>query len=405
MQRPLALGLVAVGAAVVLLLGSGSRGGGHDDADAGAPASGEGRQATSTAGNAAATAAAQPAPAEPQAPPDDPRFAQRAERVSQALALLRYAPGSQPLRKDMTDVLQPNRRHETPHPLSFANGGAAGTPQKPEDLSYELTGNVYTVLPGASLDATLEVFRTSASGARERVAVDVSDLGVRLVEAGGDRQVNAPLAMNDDGNHVYSLHLAPSSIGELAGRRGLARLDVGFVAAEGDRRPARASLDFRLAGSVPATFTGVSEERLTGEGLEISVDLEVTEPGRYFVQGLLFDARHEPIGLAVARPTLAAGHAKVALLYFGLLFREANASGPYVFETLTGQRMPADNEPDRADLAPWTGSYRTKAYALTDFSDQEYESAAKDAKLQALSDLAAAGGKSSAHLTAPPTRR
>ena len=139
----------------------------------------------------------------------------------------------------------------------------------------------------------------------------------------------------------------------------------------------------------PASFTGVTDEKLTADGLEISVGVQVDEAGQYFVQGLLFDAHDAPIGFAVARPTLAAGRATVPLLYWGLLFREANAPGPYVFRTVTGYRMPSGTEPDRADIVTWDGSYRTRAYATTDFSDKEHESPGKEAKIKALADLAA----------------
>lgn len=328
------------------------------------------------------------------------RLTQRAERVSHAIALLRYPPGSQPLSRDMRDVLKPNARHETALPLALATGATGGAPTSGE-LSFQLTGDVYTVVGRGSLSPTLEVFRESTPGSeRARVAVDITDLALVTVEPGGTRPVATTLALNDEGrtgdavagDRIYGTTIVPSAIPALAAYRGLARLDVGFVAREGDRRPAHATLDFRVIGSAPAAFIGVSNERLTAEGLELSVDLDVDEPGHYFVQGLLFDAHGAPIGFAVARPTLARGRATVPLLYFGLLFHDARASGPFVFRTLTGQRLPEANEPDRAELAMWLGSYQTRAYRLTELSDREYESPAKEAKIQALAALAARKG-------------
>jgi hypothetical protein len=203
--------------------------------------------------------------------------------------------------------------------------------------------------------------------------------------------------MNDDGrdgdavagDRIYGTTIAASSVPALRSYRGLVRLDVAFVPRDGDRRLARASLDFRVASSVPGSFVGVSSERLTEDGLELSVDLNVEEAGRYFVQGLLFDAHDAPIGFAVARPTLRVGRATIPLVFFGLLFHDAKASGPFVFRTLTGRRLPEGNEADGAEMAVWPARYVTRAYALSDFSDKEYESAAKDAKIQALSALAA----------------
>jgi hypothetical protein len=322
---------------------------------------------------------------------------QRAARVSDALELLKYSPDSQPLRRDMVDVLAPNRRYESAMPLAMATG-RTGDPPKQGDLSFVLTGDVYSVVGKGALAATLEVFRESATGERERVAVDVNSCALSIVEAAGSRPIAGAALLNDEGrdgdatagDKVYGRSLVPAAVPALAAYRGLVRLDVEFTAADGDRRPARASLDFRLAASVPAVVSGVAGERLTPDGLEISVDLRVDEAGHYFVQGLLFDANDAPIGFAVARPRLEVGRARVPILFWGLLMREAKRPGPYVFRAVTGHRLPEPNERDRVDMATWEGPYRTSAYALSDFSDKEYESPSKELKIQALAALAAA---------------
>lgn len=328
--------------------------------------------------------------------PDDVAV-QRAARVSHAIDLLKYSPDSQPLRRDMVDVLKPNRRYESAIPLAMATG-RAGDPPKQGDLSFVLTGDVYAVVGKGALATTLEVFRESTPGGdRERVAVDVQSCSLSVVENSGSRVVGATALLNDEGrdgdvaagDRIYGLSLVPAAVSALASYRGLVRLDVEFTAAEGDRRPARASLDFRVAARVPAVVSGIGSERLTPDGLEIAVDVDVDEPGQYFVQALIFGAGGEPIGFAVARPKLGTGRARVPVLFWGLLFREANAPGPYVVRTVTGHRLPEPNESDRAEMATWEGPYRTRAYGLSDFSDKEYESPSKELKIQALAALAA----------------
>lgn len=324
-------------------------------------------------------------PVGPPLDPGDPRFEHRADRVSHAIAMLRFPPSSQPLRKDMKDVLEPNRRWETPLPLALATGAGGKDTPKTGDLSFELTGNAFTIIGQSSLVATLEVFR----GDHQRIAVDVTTATLTAVDTG--KTVATNVSLGDDGDHLYRASITPAAIDGLQGYRGLVKLDVGFVPSEGDHRPAQASLDFKVSSAAPAVFSGVAGEKLGPEGLEIDVDVQVTEPGQYFVQGCIFDAKDDPIGFAVARPQLAAGRGSVPLVFFGLLFHDANASGPYVFKTLTGNRMPAAGERDHADMEPWTGTYRTQAYAVSDFSDKEWESPQKDAKIQALSDLAGKG--------------
>ena len=312
----------------------------------------------------------------------DPRFEHRADRVSHALELLRFPPTSQPLRKDMKDILQPNRRWETPLPLALAQGMNAKDATK-TDLSFELTGDAFAITGQGTLTATLEVFHAADHA---RIAVDVTSATLTAVDTG---KPVGTVTLGDDGNHLYRAAITPATLDGLRGYRGSVKLDVGFVPSEGDPRPAQATLDFKYSGSTPATFAGVSGDKLVPEGLEVDVDLDVTEPGQFFVQGCIFDGKNEPIGFAVARPTLEKGKRSVPLVFFGLLFRDANAAGPYVFKTLTGNRMPAPGEPDHATMDPWTGTYRTRPYALADFSDHEWDSPQKDAKIQALGDLAA----------------
>jgi hypothetical protein len=55
--------------------------------------------------------------------------------------------------------------------------------------------------------------------------------------------------------------------------------------------------------------------------------------------------------------------------------------------------LPDAGEAERADIASWESSYRTRSYALRELSDKEHESAAKSRKVQALIDLAAQSAK------------
>jgi len=324
----------------------------------------------------------------------DPRASHRADRVSHALLLMRFPPTSQPLRPDQRDVLEPNRRWESPLPLALATGQAKGPP-KDGDLSFLFTGNAYAVVGNASLVATLEVFR-ERGGQRERVSVDVTRSEIVVLDESGPHPVASGIPFGDEGRDgdraardgILSATVTPGVIPALARHRGLAKLDITFEPREGDRRPAHASLDFRVGGALPGAFTGVAGERLTPEGLAIDVTMRIDEPGTYFVQGLLFDANDAPIGFATARPQLPAGSATVPLVFWGLLFHEAKAKGPFVFRTLTGHRLPDAAERERADLEPFTGSYRTKSYALSSFSDKEWESPSKELKIKALMDLA-----------------
>jgi hypothetical protein len=415
-RRRLAVALLAVLGAVLLLMvilgvGRGARRAAAEEAAGAASAPEQGRHARPSPMAAIRRASARE-PLGPRGPQEDDEatraIARRAARVSDAFELLRFPPDSQPLRSGMVDVLEPNRRHETPLPLALATGRR--DPPKPGDLSFVFTADAYSVVGDDSLVATLEVFREQEGTDRERVAVDVLGLSLSLADGTPVNPAPAALIMKDDGrgsdatsgDKIYSVAVTPSAVPALASYRGLVRLELEFVPHDGDGRPARASLDFRVSDAVPASVAGVPRERLTAEGLELGLDLRVVEPGHYFVQGLLFDADDEPIGFAVARPRLAAGRSIVPLLFWGLLFHEAAAEGRFVLRTVTGHRLPQANEKDRADMPIWDGPYRTQAYPLSAFSEAEYESPGKDLKIEALSALAARNPERVQALTPAP---
>jgi hypothetical protein len=320
------------------------------------------------------------------------RQAKRFEALDHAVDLARFPPDSRPLTSSMTDVLRPNTRHEQPTPLVTSRG--ARPEADPERAPYVLfTGPRYALTPGAPLAATLEVFRGRPDeGRRAKAPVEVRACSLRAPGPGphaeglplNDRGAEGDL---EAGDLTYSIALDATALPGFERYNGPVRLDVAFTTpASGE--VAHASLDFLLTAAPPARFDGRVGETLTAGGLALRVGLEVERPGRYVVQGLLFDARGEPVGLAVDRPQLATGPAEATLLFFGLLFHESDAQAPFVLRTVTGYRLPEADEPARLDLAPLPGEYRTRPYPRSAFSRDEWQSTSKDRRLDALRDLA-----------------
>ncbi|HEU4412702.1 MAG TPA: hypothetical protein VFS43_46085 [Polyangiaceae bacterium] len=336
------------------------------------------------------------APPEAERPYDEQGVARQAKRfdaLDHAIELTRFPPDSRPLTAEMTDVLRPNRRHEQPQPLAAAH--ARGQKVDPErDLFVLFTGPRFALTPGEPLAATLEVTRGRPDEGRgaERVALEVRECVLR---ASGPAPLAEGLPLNDRGEHgdpkagdlSYSLSVDPLTLAGFERYNGPARLEVAFVA-PGASELAHASLDFKLGAVTPARFNGRVAERLAPAGLELRVGLDVEQPGHYVVQGLLFDARDQPVGFAVDRPTLGRGAGEATLLFFGLLFHEADARAPFVLRTVTGYRLPEGDEPDKLEMAPMPGEYRTHAYPRSAFSADEWQSASKDKRLEALRELA-----------------
>jgi hypothetical protein len=169
----------------------------------------------------------------------------------------------------------------------------------------------------------------------------------------------------------------------MKGFRGPVHVLVEFRIAEVDSL-AKAGLEYIVDSRATATFTGQTSERATDAGLELSVGVEVVEPGAYVIAGLLFDSRNQPVGHATFRGTLDAGTRAVPLRFWGLLFHDAHAvDGPFTLRTVTGKRLAAQGEPFDADMPAWAGEFRTRPHRVAEFSDREWES---DEKTQVLTE-------------------
>jgi len=319
----------------------------------------------------------------------------RASMVADALELNRFPPDSRPLTRDMTDVLSPNRRQETPLPVRVP--GKRGERLNDDEVPYFLfTGKKHSISQGEPLEATIEFFRKRPDPSAQPDRIPAQQLTCRLMRYGQPEFVPVvDVPLNDDGANgdevagdlIYSVVFDPTSIDALRAYNGYIQLEAQFSLASVPA-PVRAVLMFELAAVPPARFAGVLREELTADGLVIHMGVDVVRAGYYFVQGLLFDSQGNPIGFAVHRETWQAGRQDAPLLFFGLLFHEAHASGPYVFKTVTGTRLPDDGEPVKTDIPMWTGEYRTRAYSLDRFSDREWESDQKARLIENLQQLA-----------------
>ncbi len=315
--------------------------------------------------------------------------------VADALVLNRFPPDSRPLTRDMTDVLSPNRRQETPLPVRVP--GKRAERLNDDEVPYFLfTGNKHSISQGEPLEATIEFFRKRPDPSAQPDRIPAQQLTCRLMRHGQPDFVPVvDVPLNDDGANgdemagdlVYSVVFDPTSIDALRAYNGYIQLEAQFSLASVPQ-PVRAVLMFELAAVPPARFAGVLREELTADGLVIHMGVDVVRAGYYFVQGLLFDSQGNPIGFAVHRETWQSGRQDAPLLFFGLLFHDAQASGPYVFRTVTGTRLPDVGEPVKTDIPMWPGEYRTRAYSLDRFSNREWESDQKSRLIENLQQLA-----------------
>jgi hypothetical protein len=233
----------------------------------------------------------------------------------------------------------------------------------------------------------------------------------------GDERAALSLVCNDgEGPASCEITAAAAVVPpDVPGASGRAPVPITFTRAEGDtlatlfqpsgagfggyRGPIRIAVDLGVAGetggasfdlvyspSSPAVFTGQVREALSGGSLALDVELQVDQPGRYVIAARADDAEGRSFAYLTENVELGAGRQTVALRLFGKLIRAEGARAPFRLRDLEGFRLLEDAYPDR-DLMPAREGlvYTTKAYALRDFSDAEWESEEKARHVEELS--------------------
>lgn len=116
-------------------------------------------------------------------------------------------------------------------------------------------------------------------------------------------------------------------------------------------------------------LTGQYREELVDGNLVISAEVEVDRSGRFHLAGTLYDVTGQPVGWAQAAETLEPGTHWIPLSYYGLMFHERGARGPFVLGSValsTTSGMP--NALNDVVESP----YRTRVYGLESFRAQPH---------------------------------
>ncbi|MFO0676892.1 MAG: hypothetical protein U0169_10175 [Polyangiaceae bacterium] len=318
--------------------------------------------------------------------------AKRLVALEDARELSRFPPTSRPLDREMTDILKPHARHETP--LSLRTFAKADLPEKTKEalgkLQVSFTASTYQLDARTPARVELSVHDADAPTKRHPIRVVATEV---VVNDGVAPKAVGTFTLEDSGKGGDAIPGDDVLGGEIdVTRAGIPRtkgkvvLGVKFTVA-GIDAPLEDTLDFDLAVAEPARFTDRTVDHLEGGSLVFDLGMDVREPGNYLVRGLLFDRHDTPIGYATANETLAAGEGTVHLRFFGLLFHEAKAEAPYVLRTVTGKKLAGDGEKFDAPMLDRTSEFRTGSYALAQFSTSEWTSTASNARMDALKEL------------------
>lgn len=271
------------------------------------------------------------------------RFLSEAARSYREQA--RYPDHSWVLRADQAD---PVREERTPTVITGASSdGAPALGVWAGEVSFEAPGDV-------------ELFASVAQGERklrvERVTAEVLDAAGNLVEKvaylddgrGADRTA---------GDGVYSARLSGLPQPELAATY-LVRVEA--ARARGELLHATGGF---LYSRPWARLTGAYRDSLRDGDVVVEAQLEVLREGRFHLAGTLATADGRALGTAQNAVKLQPGRHWVELSFFGLMFHDRGAAGPYRLASLalsTTGGMP------NAQSRLVDNAHVTRAYALAE---------------------------------------
>lgn len=201
--------------------------------------------------------------------------------------------------------------------------------------------------------------------------VDPRDLrGEIRTQQGG---VLAALDFHDDGTNgdatandlVYTAVVAPGKERALD-FKGAQLVEVHAETKQGEERVATSGFLY----SVPlAHLTGRYRDEIVDGSLVVSAEVLVDAPGRFHLEATLAAGDGTPLGWAQNAQVLEPGTAWIPLTYWGLMFRERGADGPYLLASValstTGEMPNQKNDVVAA-------AYRTQPYRATQFADRAY---------------------------------
>ena len=144
------------------------------------------------------------------------------------------------------------------------------------------------------------------------------------------------------------------------------------------------SLGIRHAG----TFRDKAVTDAKGKHLAIEADFDVQDSSEYHIQGSIYDSAGKAIGWAQSRRRLAPGRQVVTLRFYGKMFCDSGANGPYTlrnFAYMNVAKMPGPRS-DVVKNAHTTGEYDAKQFTCTGFGDENFLAKAKTLEKEAAAE-------------------
>lgn len=276
-------------------------------------------------------------------------------------ALSRYPRGTHRISSDAFDLLNPGARHE--RRMALPNG--RDNPDR--DWEVLLTADRYLVRGAEPVLVSLELWKNGKP-------VQPRSVYMTAEIQGPDEGANSVVELQvERAGGSASAEFLPNDY--WSDRAGAVRINVNFAARELPEQSGQ--LDFYFTGEnrIPARFTGAHQDRLDSGDLVFDLGLSVRRPGRYLIEGNLYDSSGDPFGSARYEGEIAEGTTSVPLRFAGLLFHDAGKAGVFSLRQVRGRRVQPLSIPAREDMADLQAAVTTAAsYQLDDFNGDENDS-------------------------------
>lgn len=257
-----------------------------------------------------------------------------------------------------------------------------------DPIHYRFAADRAHVMAGQPYTAWFEAWRGDDD--TKRVPVKIVEAWVMVVSGPSPGRA-VKLAFDDrgldgdvtPGDLVYTTRFVPSSYPELKKARQaqlMVHVDIGGI-----QKPL--VRDFTYSPRDVLTF-GAARDVVRDGNLVFELDVEVHDAGEYTCEAnLLTGDGAKAIGYSKVKPTLGAGPAKLAFSFFGKVIRDTWFDGPYMVRDVRCVLRQAGDEENiwAADAR----THQTQPYVVEAFSEAEWQSPEKAARIAMLQRLSA----------------
>lgn len=293
------------------------------------------------------------------------------QRLDSYREATRYPPESQPMAAH-ADQLKPFDPVVENRPALSAQGAAiAGRHLLSSQTQVYLSGQESVLFTMALQDeqgrkAPLRIVRATAHEVQDSSHPQTVAQTALPFE---DRGANGDAVANDG---TYSARLLPAAQG-FSATQGTIRVDVDYQSDQGGL--AHTFFDIVYMPNVPATWTGAARESMNKGSLDIHLQAQVREAGRYIVSARAYDAKGKPFALLTFNDELSTGTHDITLTLFGKLVADAKPVFPITLRDLDGHILYENRFPDRAMMPRKAEvAYTSAVHAITEFSTTEWTS-------------------------------